>query len=113
MLAERFLPDDPGITAECPQGTQQVVQLVWGGGGTGPANAALDEPQRLGVSVTLSDGSGVTPVALADDDPDNFVYACIAEASPAASVRVVAGLFHDPGDDANPQTEAEVVDRVP
>lgn len=113
VLAERFLPDDPGIAGECPAESRQVVQMVWGGGVSGPAGAALDETQRLGVSVTLEDESVVTPIALADDDPDNYVYACLAEDSPALGVSVAAGLFHDPGDDANPATSAPVIDRVP
>jgi hypothetical protein len=113
VLAERYLPTNPGINDECPTGTAQVVQLVWGGGVTGPANAPLGEPQRLGVSVRLEDGSSVQPIALADDDPDNYVYACLDAASPAIEISVAAGLFHDPGDDANPTTSALVLDRTP
>jgi hypothetical protein len=112
VLAERYLPTNPGIDNECPTGTAQVVQLVWGGGVTGPAGAALGEAQRLGVSIRLEDGSTKQPVALADDDPDNFVYACIDAVSPAIEVSVAAGLFHDPGDDPNPATSATVIDRV-
>lgn len=112
VLAERYLPTNPGIDGECPAGTAQVVQLVWGGGVTGPDGIPLGEPQRLGVSVRLEDGNAVEPIALADDDPDNFVYACLDAASPAIEVTVLAGLFHDPGDDANPATSAPVVDRT-
>ena len=113
VLAERYLPTNPGIDGECPTGTAQVVQLVWGGGVTGPAGATLGEPQRLGVSVRLADGNTVQPIALADDDPDNYVYACVDTASPAIEISVAAGLFHDPGDDANPATSAPVLDRTP
>lgn len=109
VLAERFAPDTPGLAGECPAGTAQVVQLVWEGGVTGPQDAALAEPQRLGVQVTLDDGSVATPIALVDDDPDNFVLACLDASSPARSVAVAAGLFHDPGDDANPATAVDVV----
>ena len=112
VLAERYLPTNPGIDSECPADTAQVVQLVWGGGVTGPNGARLGEPQRLGVSVRLEDGNAVEPIALADDDPDNFVYACLEASSPAVEVSVAAGLFHDPGDDANPATSAPVVDRT-
>ena len=52
----------------------------------------------------------MNPVALVDDDPDNHVLACLAEESPAQRVVIQAGLFHDPGDDANPATEIEVTD---
>ena len=113
VLAERYLPTNPGLDGECPTGTAQVVQLVWGGGVTGPAGAPLEEAQRLGVSGQLEDGSTVQPIALGDDDPDNFVCACIDAASPAVEVSVAAGLFHDPGDDANPETGATVIDRTP
>lgn len=109
VLAERFAPDTVGLAGECPAGTRQVVQLVWEGGVTGPQGAALGEPQRLGVRVALEDGRVVTPVALADDDPDNFVLACLDAVAPARSVAVDAGLFHDPGDDANPATAVDVV----
>lgn len=113
VLAERFAPDTPGLAGECPAATKQVVQLTWQGGVTGPDNSELGEPQRQAVSVTLEDGSTVTPVGLADDDPDNFVHACLDADSPAQSVTVAAGHFHDPGDDANPATKVEVVTGVP
>ena len=41
------------------------------------------------------------------------VYACLDAASPAIEISVAAGLFHDPGDDANPSTSAPVLDRTP
>jgi hypothetical protein len=108
VLAERFAPDTVGLAGECPAGTLQVVQLVWEGGVTGPQDAPLGEPQRTGVRVTLEDGRVVAPTALADDDPDNFVLACLDAASAARSVAVDAGLFHDPGDDPNPATSVDV-----
>ncbi len=110
VLAERYDPATPGLAGECPPSTKQVVQLVWEGGVTGADGAELGEAQRQAVSVTLEDGSTVTPAALADDDPDNFVHACLDVATPATSVSVEAGHFHDPGDDANPKTQAEVVE---
>ena len=110
VLAERFAPDTNGLAGECPDSTAQVVQLTWEGGVTGPANAALGEDQRLGTLVLREDGATVNPLALVDDDPDNHVLACLSEDSPAQWVVVHAGLFHDPGDIANPATHAEVVD---
>lgn len=109
LLAERFAPDTPGLAGECPEGTAQVVQLTWEGGVTGPAGADLAEPQRTAVTVTLSDGATVTPIALADDDPDNFVHVCLDTSTEATAVAVKAGHFHDPGDDANPDTQIDVV----
>ena len=110
VLAERFAPDTNGLAGECPNGTAQVVQLTWEGGVTGPDNAALGEDQRLGTFVVLENGYTVNPIALVDDDPDNHVLACLAEDSPAQLVAVLAGLFHDPGDIANPATHTEVID---
>jgi hypothetical protein len=112
VLAERYLPDNPGIGGECPPDSAQVVQLVWGGGVSGPAGTALGEPQRLGVSIQLEDGTTVQPTALVDDDPDNFVIACLDASSPAVEASVAPGLFHDPGDDANPATTVTVTDRT-
>lgn len=108
-MAERFPPDTPGLDGECPDGTAQVVQLTWQGGVSGPQGAPLGEAQRAAVSVTLENGEHRTPLALADDDPDNHVLACLDSGSPAQSVTVAAGLFHDPGDDANPETMVSVV----
>ncbi|MEN0063398.1 MAG: hypothetical protein AAGA48_14700 [Myxococcota bacterium] len=113
LLAERFSPTTPGLAGECPPATQQVVQLTWQGGVTGPQGAELGEAQRTSVTVTLEDGSTVTPLALADDDPDNVVHVCLDVATRAQSVSVSAGHFHDPGDDANPETRIEVISGVP
>tara|TARA_B110000037_G_scaffold76624_1_gene91634 strand:+ start:180 stop:836 length:657 start_codon:yes stop_codon:yes gene_type:complete len=112
VLAERFAPNTSGLEGECPIDTAQAVQLTWEGGVTGPQGAALAEAQRTAISVLLSDGDSVHPLILADDDPDNHVIACVAETSPAVSVSVAAGFFHDPGDDANPETRIDVISRM-
>ena len=104
VLAERFDPDVRGLEGECPGGTAQVVQLTWEGGVSGPHGAALGNPQLNAITITLANGEHVTPVALGDDDPDNYVLACVDAESVAVSVSIRAGFFHDPGDDANPQT---------
>lgn len=112
VFAERFAPDTSGLEGECPGDTAQAVQLTWEGGVTGPAGAALDEAQRTAISVLLDNGDTVHPLFLADDDPDNHVIACVAETSPAVSVSIAAGFFHDPGNDANPETRIDVVSRM-
>ncbi len=109
--AERFASNQPGLENECPQNTAQAVLLTWEGGVTGPQGTALGEQQRTAISVSLANGSNVIPISLGDDDPDNHVVACISETSPAISVKVDAGFFHDPGDDANPATEVSVMDK--
>jgi hypothetical protein len=112
VFAERFAPNKPGLEDECPEQTAQAILLTWEGGVTGPRGADLAEAQRTAVSILLDDGHSVHPLALADDDPDNHVIACLAETSPAVSVSVVAGFFHDPGDDANPETNISVFSKM-
>ena len=112
VFAERFAPDTSGLEGECPADTAQALQLTWEGGVTGPAGADLDEAQRTAISILLENGNRVTPLSLGDDDPDNHVIACVTETSPAVSVSVEAGFFHDPGDDANPETRIGVVSRM-
>jgi hypothetical protein len=109
VLAQRFDPATVGLAGECPTDTIQVVQMTWEGGVSGPEGSALHEPQRTAVSVTLDDGSEVTPTALADDDPDNIVHACLDTSRVPQSISVAAGFFYDPGDDPNPSTSIEVV----
>ena len=109
VFAERFAPGAPGLEEECPEDTAQAVLLTWEGGVTGPRGANLAEAQRTAMSVLLENGDRVHPFSLGDDDPDNHVIACMAETSPAVSVRVKAGFFHDPGDDANPETSVDVI----
>lgn len=109
VLAERFEPDTAGLVGECPEGTKQVIQLTWNGGVHGyPGHLALGDPQRLGTTVTLADGQEINPIALADDDPDNHVHACLDTESPAQSVTISADLFEDPGGDPNPVTRVNV-----
>lgn len=79
----------------------------------GPSGADSKEPQRTSVRVTRGDGSTVTPIALADDDPDNFVHVCLDTTIEARSVAVKAVYVHDPGNDANPDTQVYVVDGEP
>ncbi|MBT3530494.1 MAG: hypothetical protein HOF74_01135 [Gammaproteobacteria bacterium] len=112
VFAERFAPNTSGLEGECPMDTAQAVQLTWEGGVTGPQGADLAEAQRTAVSILLDNGNSVHPLTLGDDDPDNHVIACIAETSPAVSVSVVAGFFHDPGDDANPETRIDVISKM-
>ena len=111
VLAERFKPNNSGLDGECPEKTEQAVLLTWEGGVTGPNGADLAEGQRTAVSVLLQDGASVKPLSLADDDrgqTDNHIVACVAQRSPAVSVSVLAGYFHDPGDDANPETRIDI-----
>ena len=111
VFAERFAPNAPGLEDECPEQTAQAILLTWEGGVTGPQGADLADAQRTAISVLLENGDFAHPLSLGDDDPDNHVVACLVDSSPATSVSVEAGVFHDPGDDANPQTSIEVVSK--
>ena len=112
VLAEVFSPDAAGLEEECPQETSQAIQLTWEGGVTGPNGAKLREPQRTAITILLDDGDSVHPLSLADDDPDNHVIACIAEASQAVFVSVMEGFFYDPGNDANPETSIGIISKM-
>ncbi|HAJ75558.1 MAG TPA: hypothetical protein DCM64_03795 [Gammaproteobacteria bacterium] len=112
VFAERLAPTVSGLEGECPEETAQAALLTWEGGITGPRGADLAEAQRTAMSILLENGDRVHPLSLGDDDPDNHVIACIAETSPAVSVSVVAGFFHDPGDDANPETSVDVISKT-
>lgn len=109
VLAERFVPSASGLEGECSEEATQAVLLTWEGGVTGPQGADLADAQRNAISVLLANGDRVLPLSLGDDDPDNHVVVCLAETSSAVSVSVVAGFFHDPGDDPNPATGIDVV----
>ena len=108
VLAERFAPDTEGLAGECPEETKQVVQLTWNGGVHGIGHTPLGEAQALGTTVTLEAGTSVKPIALADDDPDNHVLACLDSDERALSVTIAAGLFEDPGEDPNSETTIKV-----
>jgi len=112
VFAERFAANATGLEGECPEEAAQAILLTWQGGVTGPQGADLAEAQRAAVSVFLDNGDRVLPLSLGDDDPDNHVIACLAETSPAVSVSVAAGFFHDPGDDANPETRIDVISKI-
>jgi hypothetical protein len=111
VFAERFNPNNSGLDDECPKKTEQAILLTWEGGVTGANGADLAEEQRTAVFVVLQDGTSVNPLSLADDDfgqTDNHIIACIGQKSAAVSVSVIAGYFHDPGDDANPETRINI-----
>lgn len=77
-------------------------EWIWQGGVTGPNGAELGSTQRRSVALHLVGGTTVQPTALDDDDPENYVLACIDRSTQVEAVSVSAGHFHDPGDDAYP-----------
>ncbi len=104
VFAEALSPASAGLSGECPARTEQAIQLTWEGGVTGPMGTRLGEAQRTSVTILLENGRTVYPLSLGDDDPDNHVIVCLTQRSPAVSVSIEAGYFHDPGDDPNPAT---------
>jgi len=91
--------------SSCPQSTMQIVQITWGGGVTAPGGGELGDAARMRMRVTLSNGSEVTPTALADlGDNDNYTQLCLDTLTPAESVTVEPGVAVDPRGDSNPLT---------
>ena len=80
--------------------------------GAKKAWAILPPCLRAGCACAVLSGPTHFPQETENDDPDNHVLACLAEDSPAQSVEVHAGLFHDPGDVANPATQVGVLDSI-
>jgi hypothetical protein len=114
VFAESFAPNESGLEGEYSEEAAQAVLLTWEGGVSVAQGADLAEAeaQRTAMSILLENGTRVFALSLGDDDPDNHVIACLAETSPAVSVSVIAGFFHDPDDDTNPATSIDVVSKV-
>ena len=106
-IAYRYAPGE--LRTSCPAGTQQIVQITWAGGVTATTGGELGEAARVGMRVTLEDGTVVTQRALADlGDNDNYTQLCLDTATPATEVSVDAGLAQDPRGDANPATSLRI-----
>ena len=109
VLAESYPATIPEFRRDCPADTGQILQLVFDGGVSGPEGAALSRPQREGIHVRLADGQVIRPLELSDDDPDNFVLACIGSETTAVGVIIDSDLFYDPGNDPNDTTQSPVI----
>jgi hypothetical protein len=97
----------------CPQGTTQIVRVVWAGGVVKVDDEEPGEAERLLYQVTLeqSDGSSniVTPFALADlGDGDNNHLLCLDVTGTPGVVSFPAGYLVDPNHDLNPDTSVAV-----
>lgn len=112
VLAERFAFADvaalvPPSANQCPHdATRQLVNVIWQGGITAAGGAVPGDAERRGLRVTVHGDGGereVEPFALGDlNDADNHLHLCLDTADRAVAVHVDAGLFFDPGNDANP-----------
>ena len=97
----------------CPEGTQQVVRVVWTGGITKPGGDEIDDVERLAYRVFVEDDAGelklIEPFAVADLlDGDNNHELCLDTTAKPLRVEFPAGLMTDPIEDLNPATSIDV-----
>ncbi|MEM9255292.1 MAG: hypothetical protein AAGA91_07580 [Pseudomonadota bacterium] len=97
----------------CPEGTQQVVRVVWAGGTTKPGGDEVDDVERQAYQVFVDNERGgeavVTPIAVADlGDGDNNHELCLDITANPVRVAFPAGLITDPREDLNPATSVTV-----
>jgi len=96
-----------GREGGCPEGTRQIVEVVWSGGVV-PGPGQTPENHREMYSVTTKTGA-VTPIALGDvGDNDNYERLCLDTESPASRVSAAEGILQDPRGDLNPSTSLNV-----
>ncbi|MEL6615975.1 MAG: hypothetical protein AAFQ43_09565 [Bacteroidota bacterium] len=99
--------DAGAIESDCPDETQQIVQVTWAGG-VQPADGETPEAHRTMYRVTTADGE-VSALALGDlGDQDNYVHLCLGTDSWSESVIARAGVLVDPRGDLNPETTVDV-----
>lgn len=97
-----------GRDFDCPEGTRQVVDVVWSGGVV-PGPGQTPESHREMYSVTTETGE-VKPIALRGvDDNDNYERLCLDTESPATRVNAAERILQDPRGDLNPPTSLNVV----
>ena len=97
----------------CPEGTQQVVRVVWTGGITKPGGDEIDDVERLAYRVLVEDDAEelnmIVPFAVADlRDGDNNHELCLDTTAKPLRVEFPAGLMTDPIEDLNPATSIDV-----
>jgi len=113
-LAERAPDPDPELGATgrgggCPAATPQVVTVTWEGGVTVPEGGDVGDAQRAAYTVTLEDGTSISPSSFADAmDNDNVQDLCLDSLMRATRVTVRAGTVVDPRGDLNPETSIAV-----
>lgn len=97
----------------CPEGTQQVVRVVWTGGITKPGGGEIDDVERIAYRVFIENDAGeltaISPFAVADlRDGDNNHELCLDTTANPVRVEFPAGLMTDPVEDLNPATSIDV-----
>lgn len=111
-------PQSTGVTFGapgdgCPEGTQQVVRVVWAGGVTKPGGDEIDDVERTAYKVFVVEGDeelkAIAPFAVADlVDGDNNHELCLDTTAKPVRVEFPAGLMTDPIEDLNPATSISV-----
>ncbi len=106
-----FLPFGGG--SGCPEGTKQIVRVVWSGGITKPGGREVDDVERQSYSVTIldieGDASTIAPFALGDlGDGDNNHKLCLDVDGTPIRVGFPKGLLTDPREDLNPETFIQI-----
>ncbi len=93
----------------CPEGTRQVVRVVWNGGVTKPGGDEIDDIERQAYRVFVEGGAEIVPFAIGDlGDGDNNHELCLDTEARPLRVAFPAGLVTDPREDLNPATEITV-----
>ena len=106
-----FLPFGGG--SGCPEGTKQIIRVVWSGGVTKPGGKEVDDTEKNSYSITIRDINGVVstiaPFALGDlGDGDNNHKLCLDVEGTPISIAFPENLMTDPREDLNPATSVEV-----
>jgi hypothetical protein len=120
--AEYFTFDDDypyvkrGSGCDCPrEDTEMVVRTIWAGGVRAVNGKELGDNELKAFQVTIVNGLDtikVNPYKLADlKDNDNNIDLCLKEKGIPILVEAKAGIAIDPRDDANPQTQKEIISR--
>ncbi len=106
---------EKGQGCDCPRDTKMVVKAVWAGGVRAINGKELGDAELNGFQVMMVNGSDTTivnPFLLADlSDNDNNIDLCLNAAGIPVWLKANAGIAIDPNDDANPETEIEILSR--
>ena len=97
----------------CPDGTRQVIRVVWNGGVTKPGGGEVDDVERKAYKVMTVNPDGtddiIHPFALGDlGDGDNNHELCLDTPNQVVRVEFPADLVTDPREDLNPATRVMV-----
>lgn len=111
LVYARNLPVERlGGLDQCPQGTEQIVQLAFGSNAGNQFPQVEDYLQRF--QVVLEDNSTVSPFAFADTTVDNYLELCLATSTPARIVDIDAFTIKDASGQRNQTSIYAALERV-